>query len=85
MKIFPKKGACVGRTIFWGRQNGKKKPQPTQKLVGASTGASLQRTIPTSNNHQAMATKIITVISFGVGEGITSSSHYFHVGNKDPT
>ena len=74
---------CGG--IFWGRQNGKKKPQPTQRLVGANMEAPLQRIIPTRSNHQAIARKIITVISFGVGEGIKSSSNYSHVGNKDPT
>ncbi|MGW8208910.1 MAG: hypothetical protein ACWGO2_07840, partial [Syntrophobacteria bacterium] len=48
--------------------------------------ASLQRTIPTRNNHQAIARKIITVISFGVGEGIIKpSSYYSRVGNKEPT
>ena len=47
--------------------------------------APLQRTIPTNNNHQAIATKIITVISFGVGEGIIKpSSNYSHIGNKEP-
>jgi hypothetical protein len=30
----------------------------------------IQKTIPTKNSHQAIARKIITVISFGVGEGI---------------
>jgi hypothetical protein len=48
--------------------------------------APLQRTIPTKNNHQAIARKIITVISFGVGEGIIKpSSCYCPVGNKEPT
>lgn len=58
---------------------------PCQYLVGANMEASLQRIIPTRNNHQAIATKIMTVISFGVGEGIKSSSNYSHVGNKEPT
>jgi hypothetical protein len=45
----------------------------------------LQRTIPTNNNHQAIATKIITVMSLGVGEGIIKpSSNYSHMGNKEP-
>ena len=35
-----------------------------------ATDYSPQRTIPTSNNHQAKARNIITVTSFGVGEGI---------------
>ena len=35
-----------------------------------STRLPVQRTIPTNNNHQAKARKIITVKSFGVGEGI---------------
>jgi hypothetical protein len=56
---------------------------PNAKKNGAE--ASLQRIIPTNNSHQAIATKIITVISFGVGEGIKPSSNYSHLGNKDPT
>ena len=35
-----------------------------------SKDLSVQRTIPTNSNHQAKARKIITVKSFGVGEGI---------------
>jgi hypothetical protein len=37
---------------------------------------SLHRTSATNNNHQAIARKIITVKSFGVGEGIISPSCY---------
>jgi hypothetical protein len=56
------------------------------KAKKSGAEAPLQSTIPTNNNHQAIATKIITVISFGVGEGIIKTySNYSHVGNKDPT
>jgi len=51
----------------------------------SGAGASFQKTIPTNNNHQARATKIITVMSFGVGEGIIKpSSNYSHMGSKEP-
>jgi alpha-tubulin suppressor-like RCC1 family protein len=46
----------------------------------------IQKTIPTKNNHQAIARKMITVTSFGVGEGIIRLlSCCPLVGNKKPT
>ena len=46
----------------------------TQQKNGAEV--SLHRTSATNNNHQAIPRKIITVKSFGVGEGIINPSSY---------
>jgi hypothetical protein len=43
---------------------------------GSRAKVSLQRTSATNSNHQAIPRKIITVISFGVGEGIIDTSSY---------
>jgi hypothetical protein len=43
---------------------------------GGRVKGSFQRTSATNNNHQAIPRKIITVKSFGVGEGIIDPSSY---------
>jgi hypothetical protein len=40
-----------------------------EKDLDIVTAAPIHRAIATNNNHQATARKIITVKSFGVGEG----------------